>query len=58
MEYLGFGALIVAVVLLFLVYQKLNNKEKSSEYDQISLGDIINQKEERRIIYALCSMGL
>ena len=40
LEYLGFGALIVAVVLLFLVYQKLNNKEKSSEYDQISLGDI------------------
>ena len=40
MEYLGFGALIAAVVLLFLVYQKLNNKEKSSEYDQISLVDI------------------
>ena len=40
LEYLGFGALIVSLVLFFWVYKKANNKEKSSEYDQISLGDI------------------
>jgi len=40
LEYLGFGALIVSLALFFLVYKKANNKENSSENDQISLSDI------------------
>ena len=40
LDYLGFGALVVAVILLILAYKKSNNKENLPGNSQISLADI------------------
>lgn len=40
LDYLGFGALVVAVIVLILAYKKSNNKENLPGNSQISLADI------------------
>lgn len=40
LEYIGFGALVGALVLLFLVYQKISNKNQPDDNNQLSLATI------------------
>jgi hypothetical protein len=40
LEYIGFGALVGALVLVFLVYQKISNKNQPDDNNQLSLATI------------------
>ena len=40
LEYIVFGALIVIFILVLLMYQKINSKEKPDESNQLSLASI------------------
>ena len=40
LEYIGFGVLVVALVLVFLVYQKISNKNQPDDKNQLSLATI------------------
>jgi hypothetical protein len=45
LEYIGFGVLVAALVLVFLVYQKISNKNQPDDNNQLSLSPFKNDLE-------------
>ena len=40
LEYIAFGGLLIVIIGIFLIYQKIGNKDQSNDASQLNLADI------------------
>ena len=50
LEYIYFGGLLIVIIGIFIIYQKIGNKDQSNDASQVNLADIQERLELLRML--------